>query len=63
MITLYRMIRIWQMKIKFKFDFYVLLDVALKKGMKHISENSEEIEKKIVHEIAKIVHDTNRTKE
>lgn len=62
MITLYRLIRIWQMRIKFKFDFYVLFDIMLKKGTKHILENSEDIEKKFVHEIAKIIHDTNMNK-
>ena len=47
MITLYRMIRIWQLRIKYKLALYELL---------------EEIEKKFVHEFAEIIHNSNNIK-
>lgn len=58
MITLYRMIRLWQMRIKYKLAFYTLLD----EGMKYISDNREEIENKFVHEFADILHKNNTEK-
>lgn len=58
MITLYRMIKLWQMRIKYKLALYELLE----KGMKYISDNREELEKKIVHEFANIIHDSNKNK-
>ncbi len=55
MITLYRMIKLWQMRIKYKLALYELLE----EGMKYISDNREEIEKKFVHEFADIIHKSN----
>lgn len=55
MITLYRMIRLWQMRVKYKLALYELLE----EGMKYISDNHEEIEKKFVHEFADIIHKSN----
>lgn len=58
MITLYRMIRLWQLRIKYKLVLYEMLE----KGMKYISDNCEEIEKKFVHEFANIIHESNKNK-
>lgn len=52
MITLYRMIKLWQMRVKYRLELYELIE----EGMKYISDNREEIEKKFVHEFAEIMH-------
>lgn len=49
------MIRLWQMRVKYKLALYELLE----EGMKYISDNHEEIEKKFVHEFADIIHKSN----
>lgn len=58
MITLYRMIKLWQLRIKYKLVLYEMLE----EGMKYISDNREEIEKKFVHEFANIIHESNKNK-
>lgn len=52
MVTLYRMIRLWKLRIKYKLALYELIE----EGMKYISDNREELEKKFVHELAEIIH-------
>lgn len=47
MITLFRLFRLWQLKTKWKLSFYQFLDSQLK--------NPEELQKKIVHEIAELL--------
>lgn len=49
MITLFRLFRLWQLKTKWKLSFYQFLDNQLK--------NPDELQKKIVHEIAELLHD------
>lgn len=51
MITLFRAIRLLQLKIKWKLAFYQFLDQQLK--------NPEELQQKLLHEIAEIIHKTN----
>lgn len=58
MITLYRIIRLWQLRIKYKLALYTLFEEV----MKYISDNREEIEKKFVHEFANIIHESNKNK-
>lgn len=56
MITLYRMIRLWQLRTKYKLTLYTLLE----EGIKYISDNRENIENKFVHEFAEIIHKENQ---
>ncbi|WP_301093074.1 hypothetical protein [Bacteroides acidifaciens] len=57
MITLYRMIKLWQIKTKWNLAIWQFID----KQTMEIIKNPEEIEKKFVHELAKIIHDSNNT--
>lgn len=55
MITLIRMIRLWQLKVKWQLAIMQELD----KQLMTIVKNPEVIEKKILPYIAKLVHDEN----
>ena len=59
MITLFRMIRCWQLRIKWQLAFWQLID---KKAMKLI-KNPEGLEKKFVGSIAKLIHESNNKAE
>ena len=58
MITLYRMIKLWQIKTKWNLAIWQFID----KQTMEIIKNPEEFEKKFVHELAKIIHDSNNIK-
>ena len=53
MITLYRMFKLWQLRTKWKLAFYQFLDQQLK--------NPEELQQKLAHEIAELVHKSNES--
>lgn len=55
MITLFRMVRLWQIKTKWQLAFWQFVD---KQAMELI-KNPEELEKKFVYSLAKLVHETN----
>lgn len=59
MITLFRAIRLWQLKTKWKLAFWQFVD---KQAMELI-KNPEEIEKKFVDSIAKLICETNNKPE
>lgn len=52
MITLLRTLRLWQLKTKWKLAFWQFIDKQSTDLMKH----PEELEKKFISEIAKIIH-------
>ena len=47
---LYRIFKLWYLRLKWKLAFYQFIDQQLK--------NPEELEKKLVHEIAELVHNS-----
>lgn len=47
---IYRIIKLWYLRLKWKLAFYQFIDQQLK--------NPENFEKKLVHEIAEIIHHT-----
>ena len=55
MITLFRMIRLFQLKVKWKLAFYQFIDKQLK--------NPEALQQKLVHEFAEIIHKSNELKQ
>lgn len=58
MITLFRMIRFWQLKMKWKLSFIQIFD----KIAMEIIKDPEEFEKKFVSAIAEIIHNENLSK-
>ena len=52
MITLFRMIRLWQLRTKWRLALWQFVDQQAKELLK----NSEEIEKKFVSALAEIIH-------
>ena len=58
MITLFRIIRYWQLKTKWKLAFWQFAD----KRLMELIKNPEELEKKFMDSLAKIIHETNQTK-
>lgn len=58
MITLLRMLRLWQLKTKWELAIWQLID---KQAMELI-KNPEELEKKFVDSISKLIHETNTNK-
>lgn len=52
MITLFRMIRLWQLRTKWRLAFWQFIDQQSKELLK----NPEEIEKKFVSALAEIIH-------
>ncbi len=59
MITLFRILRLWQLKTKWKLAFLQFVD---KQAMELI-KNPEELEKKFVDFLAKLIHESNKTQE
>lgn len=57
MITLFRRIRLWQLRTKWKLAFWQFID----KQAATLLKNPEELEKKLVHELAELVHSANRS--
>lgn len=55
MITLFRMVRLWQIKTKWQLAFWQFVD----KQTMELIKNPEELEKKFVDSLAKLVHETN----
>lgn len=53
MITLFRLWKLWTLKVKWELALFQFLDQQLK--------NPEELQQKIVHEIAEIVHKANES--
>ena len=53
MITLFRIIRLWQLRTKWKLAIYQFIDQQATELLK----NPEEIEKKFVSALAQIIHD------
>ena len=56
MITLFRMIRLWQLKIKWKLAVLQFID----KNVEQLIKNPEEIEKKFVSAFAELLNNTNK---
>ena len=59
MITLFRMIRLWQLKTKWHLAMYQFIDKQATEFLK----NPEEIEKKFVSALAEIIHNENPKKD
>ena len=55
MITLFRSIRLWQLRTKWRLAMYQLID----KQASELLKNPEEIEKKFVSAFAEIIHNEN----
>jgi len=55
MITLFRMVRLWQIKTKWQLAFWQFVD---KQAMELI-KNPEELEKKFVDSFARLIHESN----
>ena len=58
MITLYRMIKLFQLKVKWKFEIYQFLD----KQLGDIIKDPESIEKKIMPYLAEVIHNSTEKK-
>ena len=59
MITLFRMIRLWQLRTKWKLAIYQFID----KQANELLKNPEEFEKKFVSALAEIIHNENPKKD
>ena len=59
MITLFRAIRLWQIRTKYRLALWQFVDQQSKELLK----NPEEIEKKFVSALAEIIHNENSTKD
>ena len=59
MITLFRMIRLWQLRTKWRLALWQFIDQQAKELLK----NPEEIEKKLVSALADIIHNENPKKD
>ena len=59
MITLFRAIRLWQLRTKWRLAFWQFVD----KQAKELLKNPEEIEKKFVSALAEIIHNENPKKD
>ena len=57
MITLYRTLKLWQLRTKWKLAMWQFIDQQATELLK----NPEEIEKKFVSALAQIIHDSNQT--
>ena len=56
MITLFRMIRLWQLRTKWRLAMYQFVD----KQANELLKNPEEIEKKFISALAEIIHNENQ---
>lgn len=59
MITLFRAIRLWQLKIKWKLAFYQFLN----KQLMEVIKDPESIEKKVMPYLAEVIHSAVQTNE
>ena len=59
MITLYRVLKLWQLRIKWELALWQFIDQQAKELLK----NPEEIEKKLVSALADIIHNENPKKD
>ena len=59
MITLFRVIRLWQLRTKYRLALWQFIDQQAKELLK----NPEEIEKKLVSALADIIHNENPKKD
>ena len=59
MITLFRTIRLWQVRTKYRLSIYQFID----KQAKELLKNPEEIEKKFISALAEIIHNENPKKD
>ena len=59
MITLFRMIRLWQLRTKWRLAFWQVID----KQSTELLKNPEDIEKKFVSALAEIIHNENPKKD
>ena len=59
MITLFRSIRLWQLRTKWRLAFWQFIDQQANELLK----NPEEIEKKFVSALAEIIHNDNPMKD
>ena len=59
MITLFRMVRLWQIRTKYRLVLWQFID----KQAKELLKNPEEIEKKLVSALAEIIHNENPKKD
>ena len=59
MITLFRAIRLWQLRTKYRLALWQFVD----KQAKELLKNPEEIEKKFVSALAEIIHNENPKKD
>ena len=59
MITLFRAIRLWQLRTKYRLALWQFIDQQTKELLK----NPEEIEKKLVSALAEIIHNENPKKD
>ena len=59
MITLFRAIRLWQIRTKYRLALWQFVDQQAKELLK----NPEEIEKKFVSALAEIIHNENTKKD
>ena len=59
MITLFRVIRLWQLRTKYRLALWQFVDQQAKELLK----NPEEIEKKFVSALADIIHNENPKKD
>ena len=59
MITLFRAIRLWQLRTKYRLALWQFVDQQAKELLK----NPEEIEKKFVSALAEIIHNENSKKD
>ena len=59
MITLFRAIRLWQLRTKYRLALWQFIDQQAKELLK----NPEEIEKKLVSALADIIHNENPKKD
>ena len=56
MVTLFRVIRLWQLRTKWRLAVYQFID----KQATELLKNPEEIEKKFVSALAEIIHNENQ---
>ena len=59
MITLFRMVRLWQLRTKYRLALWQFIDQQANELLK----NPEEIEKKFVSALAEIIHNENPKKD
>lgn len=58
MITLFRMIKLWKLKTKWKLDLYQFID----KQLMDVIKDPESIEKKVMPYLAEVIHNSTEKK-